>query len=81
MVKMTKKNINYQLFRKASKLIPGGVNSPIRSHSAVGGYPLFVKGGKRANIFDYNNKSYIDYCLSWGALILGHSYPPSNKKN
>ncbi|MCF7916944.1 MAG: glutamate-1-semialdehyde 2,1-aminomutase [Candidatus Omnitrophica bacterium] len=68
-------NLSYQLFKKAKKVIPGGVNSPVRSHKSVGGYPLFVKKGKKANIFDQQNKSYIDYCLSWGALILGHSYP------
>lgn len=76
MAKMEPINLNYQLFKRAKKVIPGGVNSPVRSHQSVGGYPLFVKKGKRANIFDQQNKAYIDYCLSWGALILGHSYLP-----
>jgi len=62
-----------QYFRQALKSIPGGVNSPVRAFSAVGGDPLFIKKGKGCRIYDADNNSYIDYVLSWGPLILGHA--------
>jgi len=65
--------INYKLFNKAKRYIPGGVNSPVRSFQAVGGTPVFIERGKGAYIYDVGARSYIDYCLSWGALILGHA--------
>ena len=52
----------------------GGVNSPVRSFKGVGGNPLIMKYGKGAKLYDYDNNSYTDYCLSWGALILGHAH-------
>jgi len=67
--------INYKLFCEAKKYIPAGVNSPVRSFYAVGGVPLFIKKGKGSKIYDVSGKQYIDYCMSWGALILGHSHP------
>jgi glutamate-1-semialdehyde 2,1-aminomutase len=65
--------INYKLFREAKKFIPGGVNSPVRSFKAVGGTPLFIKRGKGTYIYDAEGDKYLDYCLSWGALIFGHA--------
>lgn len=64
-----------KLFRKALKIIPGGVNSPVRAFKAVGGNPLFIKKAKGSRIYDVDGNEYIDYVLSWGPLILGHSHP------
>lgn len=64
---------SHELFSKAKHFIPGGVNSPVRSFNAVGGDPIFFSHGKGAYLFDVQNKSYIDYVGSWGALILGHA--------
>lgn len=64
-----------QLFEQAQALMPGGVNSPVRSFKGVGGQPLFFKQGKAAYLIDVDNKSYIDYVCSWGPIILGHCYP------
>ncbi|HOK04697.1 MAG TPA: glutamate-1-semialdehyde 2,1-aminomutase [Victivallales bacterium] len=64
---------NSKLFEKAKKFIPGGVNSPVRAFGAVGGNPPFILKGKGAFIFDINNKKYLDFCCSWGPLILGHA--------
>jgi len=63
------------LFAKARGLMPGGVNSPVRAFRAVGGDPIFVASGKGAMMTDVDGKSYIDYVLSWGPLILGHAHP------
>lgn len=64
-----------RLFQEAQKVIPGGVNSPVRNFSNIGRAPLFFESGQGAYITDVNNKSYIDYVLSWGPLILGHQNP------
>ena len=64
-----------ELFKKACELIPGGVNSPVRSFSAVGSEPLFISRGKGSHIWDADNNEYIDYVNSWGALIHGHANP------
>ena len=64
-----------QLFAKAQTLMPGGVNSPVRAFRAVGGDPLFMASGKGAVMTDVDGKSYLDYVLSWGPLILGHAHP------
>jgi len=66
---------NKELFRKAKHYLVGGVSSPVRAFNYVGGSPLLIKKGKGAKIYDYNNKKYIDYVLSWGSAILGHSHP------
>ncbi len=66
---------NKSLYAKASELIPGGVNSPVRAFKGVGGDPVFVKRGKGAYIFDTDGKRYTDYVLSWGPLALGHTHP------
>jgi glutamate-1-semialdehyde 2,1-aminomutase len=60
------------LFLEAQKLIPGGVNSPVRACGSVGGSPLFIKKGDKSKIYDVDGNQYIDYVLSWGPLILGH---------
>ena len=64
-----------ELFRKAKRLLPGGVNSPVRSFSSVGEEPFFVKKAKGAHLTDEDGKKYIDYIGSWGAQILGHCDP------
>lgn len=61
------------LFKRACKLIPGGVNSPVRSFKAVNLEPLFISKAKGAYIWDVDNNQYIDYVNSWGALIHGHA--------
>jgi glutamate-1-semialdehyde 2,1-aminomutase len=55
--------------------MPGGVNSPVRAFRAVGGDPVFIASGKGSSITDVDGKTYIDYVLSWGPLILGHCHP------
>lgn len=62
-----------QLFEKAKNYFPGGVNSPVRAFRSVGGTPLFIEKGKGSHIWDADRNEYIDYCCSWGPLILGHA--------
>ena len=64
------------LFKDAEKVIPGGVNSPVRAFKAVGGTPIFAKYAKGAYVFDEDDNRYIDYINSWGPMILGHAYEP-----
>lgn len=66
---------SHRLFREANRVIPGGVNSPVRAFKAVGGDPLFIERSKGSKIYDADGNSYIDYVLSWGPLILGHANP------
>ena len=61
------------LFEKAKQFFPGGVNSPVRAFRSVGGTPLFIKKGRGSTIWDADENEYIDYCCSWGPLILGHA--------
>ena len=63
------------LYAAAARLIPGGVDSPVRAFKAVGGTPRFIARGEGAHIFDVDGNEYIDYVLSWGPLILGHAHP------
>lgn len=63
------------LFSQAQKTIPGGVNSPVRAFRAVGGTPVFIDRAEGPYIFDADDKRYVDYVLSWGPMILGHSHP------
>ncbi|MEM9242753.1 MAG: glutamate-1-semialdehyde 2,1-aminomutase [Pseudomonadota bacterium] len=63
------------LFDRAKKSIVGGVNSPVRSFSAVGGTPVFIKRASGPYIYDHNDRCYIDYVGSWGPMILGHAHP------
>ena len=64
-----------RLFEEAEKILPGGVNSPVRAFRAVGGQPLFIEKGEGAYLFDVDGNRYVDYVLSWGPLILGHAHP------
>lgn len=64
------------LFQEASKVIPGGVNSPVRAFKGVGGTPIFIKEAKGAYLFDEDGNKYIDYINSWGPMILGHAFEP-----
>lgn len=65
-----------QLFAEAEKVIPGGVNSPVRAFKSVGGTPIFVKEAKGAYLYDEDGNRLIDYINSWGPMILGHAYEP-----
>ncbi len=64
-----------ELFSEAKKVIPGGVNSPVRSFSGVGGTPVYFDRASGAYVFDSENKRYIDYVGSWGPMVLGHAHP------
>ncbi len=66
--------ISTQLFNQAKRVIPGGVNSPVRSFSGVGGTPIFIDHAKGAYIYDSEGNQYVDYVGSWGPMILGHAH-------
>ena len=68
-------NTNAALFERAQKVIPGGVNSPVRAFRAVGGTPRFIARAEGPYIFDVEGQRYIDYIGSWGPMILGHGHP------
>lgn len=68
-----KSNKNIINFRNAKKVIPGGVDSPVRAFIAVGANPIFIEKAKGAFLFDSDGNRYLDYCLSWGPMILGHA--------
>jgi glutamate-1-semialdehyde 2,1-aminomutase len=63
------------LYERACRVIPGGVNSPVRAFRAVGGTPLFIARGAGQHLFDADGRGYLDFVNSWGALILGHAHP------
>lgn len=65
-----------QLFAEAEKVIPGGVNSPVRAFKSVGGTPIFVQEAKGAYLYDVDGNRLVDYINSWGPMLLGHAYPP-----
>jgi glutamate-1-semialdehyde 2,1-aminomutase len=64
-----------KLFEEAKKVIPGGVNSPVRAFKSVGGSPIFIKKAKGAYLYDEDGNKYIDYISSWGPMIIGHAHP------
>ncbi|MDR2195556.1 MAG: glutamate-1-semialdehyde 2,1-aminomutase [Gallionellaceae bacterium] len=66
---------NQTLFEESQRLIPGGVNSPVRAFKSVGGSPLFFTRGQGAYVWDADGKRYIDYVESWGPMIVGHCHP------
>jgi len=68
-------NRSHQLFTEASKVIPGGVNSPVRAFKGVGGDPVFISRAQGAYVWDEDDKRYVDYVGSWGPMILGHAHP------
>lgn len=67
------RNKSNELYQKAINYFPGGVNSPVRAFRSVGGTPIFIQKGKGSHIWDVDGNEYIDYCCSWGPLILGHA--------
>ena len=67
--------ISEKLFQRACEHIPGGVNSPVRAFASVGTNPIYIESGKGSRIFSADGKEYIDFCGSWGPLILGHAHP------
>jgi len=66
---------NDDLFARAQRTIPAGVNSPVRAFRAVGGTPRFISRGAGARVWDVEGREYIDYVMSWGPLIAGHAHP------
>jgi len=66
---------NHALFERAQRVIPGGVNSPVRAFRAVGGTPRFISRAQGAYLWDAEDRRYIDYVGSWGPMILGHGHP------
>ncbi len=70
-----KVNRSRKLFARAKRVIPGGVNSPVRAFGSVGGVPRFIVSGKGPRVTDVDGNSYVDYVGSWGPLILGHAHP------
>lgn len=67
------RNKSNELYQKAINYFPGGVNSPVRAFRSVGGTPIFIEKGKGAHLWDADGNKFIDYCCSWGPLILGHA--------
>ncbi len=67
--------MNATLFERACRVIPGGVNSPVRAFGAVGGDPLFIRRGQGSRLFSADGCEFVDFCGSWGPLILGHAHP------
>ena len=63
------------LFENANKILPGGVNSPVRAFQRVGGKPIFFKHSEGPYLWDEDDKRYIDYIGSWGPMIVGHNHP------
>lgn len=72
---MRRTDTSEALFERASRYIPGGVNSPVRAFRAVGLTPLYIDHGRGAHVFDADGNEYIDYISSWGPLLLGHAFP------
>ena len=72
-------NRNQQLFEQSQKVIPGGVNSPVRAFRGVGGTPVFFSRGQGSRLWDEDGREYIDYVGSWGPAILGHAHPGTVK--
>ena len=73
LINTIKREKSATLFEEAKKYFPGGVNSPVRAFKSVSGPPLFIKEGNGARIIDEDDNTYIDFCCSWGPLILGHN--------
>jgi glutamate-1-semialdehyde 2,1-aminomutase len=67
--------ISESLFERAGRILPGGVNSPVRAFRAVGGHPIFIKQALGAELVGADGKAYVDYVGSWGPMILGHAHP------
>lgn len=74
-----KNDKSLELFEAAQKLMPGGVNSPVRAFKAVGGHPIFIDRASGCLMYDADGNEYIDYVLSWGPMIAGHTHPKVTK--
>ena len=72
---VSKHQASDELMERAERLMPGGVNSPVRAFRAVGGHPLFIARAAGARVFDADDNAYLDYIGSWGPAILGHAFP------
>ena len=72
---MSKLDRSIQLYERAVKCLSGGVSSPVRAFKAVGGTPIYIERGEEAYIYDVDGNKYLDFCGSWGPLILGHAHP------
>src|SRR6185437_11394874 len=72
---MTEVPVSQELFDRAQRVVPGGVNSPVRAFRAVGGTPRFMASGAGAYLTDADGKRYVDLVCSWGPMILGHAHP------
>src|SRR6202162_6460345 len=70
-----KRSRSEDLFRRAQKLIPGGVNSPVRAFKSIGRSPIFIVKAKGSHLWDVDGNKYVDYVVSWVPLILGHAHP------
>ena len=70
-----KRDISDRLWQEAQRVLPGGVNSPVRAFKSVGGAPFFVQSGRGACLTDVDGNTLIDYVLSWGPLAAGHAHP------
>ena len=68
-------NTSQSLFEQAQKIIPGGVNSPVRAWRAMAMSPRFISKARGSRIFDVDGNSYIDFVGSWGPMIVGHAHP------
>ncbi len=75
-----KRDKSLTLFKRAKKVMPGGVNSPVRAFKAVGGSPLFIERADGAYLYDVDGNKFIDYVGSWGPMILGHCHPETIEK-
>ena len=75
-----KRTTSDSLFAKSITYFPGGVNSPVRAFKSVSGAPLFIKKGDGCIITDEDDNEFIDFCGSWGPLILGHNHPKVYEK-
>ena len=64
-----------EMFRRAHRVTPGGVNSPVRAFNAVGGTPRFIRSAQGAWLHDVDGNSYVDLICSWGPMLLGHAHP------
>ena len=72
---INRRNNSAEHFAEAKKYFPGGVNSPVRAFKSVSGPPLFIRSGSGCRIYDEDENEYLDFCCSWGPLILGHDNP------
>ncbi len=69
------RHVSRTCYERALRCIPGGVNSPVRAFGSVGGHPIFMACAVGASVFDVDGNEYLDFCQSWGPLILGHAHP------